>query len=81
MRQTGIMVAPDACSLVRPNVRANRPAEADAVSLAAMMHHVPRTRLTVLAVAGPVERGVRQHCSRSAGVARATLDQPRCNCR
>jgi hypothetical protein len=25
-----------------------------------MMHHVPRTRLTVLAVAGPVERGVRR---------------------
>jgi hypothetical protein len=26
-----------------------------------MMHHVPRTRLTVLAVAGPVERVVRPH--------------------
>lgn len=28
------------------------------------MHHVPRTRLTALAVAGPVERGVRPHSAR-----------------
>ena len=34
-----------------------------------MMHHVPRARLTVAAVAGPVERGVRP---RSAAVARCS---------
>ena len=27
-----------------------------------MMHHVPQSGLTALAVAGPVERGVRPHC-------------------
>jgi len=29
-----------------------------------MMHHVPRTRLTAPAVAGPVERKVRPRCER-----------------
>jgi hypothetical protein len=29
-----------------------------------MMHHVPQLRLTALAVAGPVERGVRRHLQR-----------------
>jgi hypothetical protein len=27
-----------------------------------MIHHVPQSGLTALAVAGPVERGVRPHC-------------------
>jgi hypothetical protein len=41
-----------------------------------MMHHVPRTRLTVLAVAGPVERKVRQRRTAvpSACPSTATLD-------
>jgi hypothetical protein len=31
-----------------------------------MMHHVPQAGLTALAVAGPVERGVRPHCAARA---------------
>ena len=44
---------------VRPNVRANRPAMASAVGWCAIVVKPLLASLTALAVAGPVERGVR----------------------
>ena len=39
-----------------------------------MMHHVPQAGLTALAVAGPVERGVRPHSAHAGWL--LTLEQP-----
>jgi len=50
------------CEVMTPNVRVKPPAEAGGVSAwAEMMHQVPQPRLTLPAVAGRLERGVRQH--------------------